>query len=62
VTTALVLASRTSAAQSKTSSVPVADSEAVSLLYEDSPPPGCPSETEVQAEVSKLTSKAPFTK
>lgn len=62
VTMALVLASRTSAAQSKTSSAPVADSEAVSLLYEDSPPPDCPSELQFQAEIGKLTSKARFTK
>jgi len=61
VTMALVLASRTSAAQGKTSSAPVADSEAVSLLYEDSPPPDCPNELEFQAEVGKLTSKARFT-
>jgi hypothetical protein len=62
VTMALVLASRTSAAQGKPASAPVADSEAVSLLYEDSPPPDCPSELQFQAEIGKLTSKARFTK
>jgi hypothetical protein len=30
-------------------------------MYEDSPPPDCPSQAEFQAEVSKLTSKAHFT-
>jgi len=60
VTMALVLVSRTSAAQTKPSSASVADSEAVSLFYEASPPPDCPSEAEFQAEVSKLTSKARF--
>lgn len=62
VTTALVLVCRTGAAQSKPPGAPVADSEAVSLLYEDSPPPDCPTEAEFEAEVSKLTSKARFTK
>lgn len=62
LTIALVLASRTSAAQNKTSSAPVANSEAVSLLYEDSPPPDCPTEAAFEAEVTKLTSKARFTK
>ena len=63
VTTALVLVPRASAAQTKTSSgAPVADSEAVSLLYEDSPPADCPTEAEFEAEVTKLTSKAHFTK
>lgn len=62
VTMALVLLSGTSAAQSKPPGAPVADSEAVSLLYEDSPPPDCPSEAEFEAEVAKLTSKARFTK
>lgn len=58
--TALVLAPRTSAAQGQAK--PTSDSEAVSLMYEDSLPPDCPSEAEFQAEVSKLTSKAHFTK
>lgn len=58
--TALVLTPRTSAAQGQAK--PTSDSEAVSLMYEDSPPPDCPSEAEFQAEVSKLTSKAHFTK
>ena len=63
VTTALVLVPRASAAQTKTSSgAPVADSEAVSLLYEDSPPADCPTEADFEAEVVKLTSKAHFTK
>jgi hypothetical protein len=63
VTTALVLVPRASAAQAKTSAgAPVADSEAVSLLYEDSPPADCPTEAEFEAEVTKLTSKAHFTK
>jgi hypothetical protein len=62
VTTALVLLSGTSAAQSKPSGASVAESEAVSLLYEDSPPPDCPTEAQFEAEVSKLTSKARFTK
>jgi hypothetical protein len=63
--TALVLAPRTSAAQvavGSASKAADADSEAVSLMYEDSPPPDCPSQAEFQAEVSKLTSKAHFTK
>jgi hypothetical protein len=62
VTMALVLTSRTSAARGKSSSAPVADSEAVSLLYEDSPPADCPTQAEFEAEVTKLTSKARFTK
>ena len=63
VTTALVLVPRASAAQTKTiGSAPVADSEAVSLLYEDSPPADCPTQAEFEAEVTKLTSKAHFTK
>lgn len=62
VTMALVLTSRTSAAQGRTSSAPVADSEAVSLLYEDSPPADCPTQAKFEAEVTKLTSKARFTK
>ncbi|HEX2875910.1 MAG TPA: hypothetical protein VHP33_31885 [Polyangiaceae bacterium] len=62
VTMALVLTSRTSAAQGRTSSAPVADSEAVSLLYEDSPPADCPTQAAFEAEVTKLTSKARFTK
>ena len=61
VTMALVLTSRTSAAQGRTSSAPVADSEAVSLLYEDSPPPNCPKQAEFEAEVIRLTTKAHFT-
>lgn len=52
----------TSAAQSKPPGASVADSEAVSLHYEASPPPDCPTEAEFEAEVSKLTSKARFTK
>jgi hypothetical protein len=62
VTAALLLVSGTGAAQSKPEGASVADSEAVSLLYEDSPPPDCPTEAEFEAEVSKLTSKARFTK
>ena len=62
VTMALVLAAGTGAAQSRTSSAPVADSEAVSLLYEDSPPADCPTQAQFEAEVTKLTSKARFTK
>jgi hypothetical protein len=63
VTTALVLISRTSAAQSQaTTGAPDGDSESVSLLYEDSPPADCPNEADFQAEVVKLTSKAHFTK
>ncbi len=63
VTTALALVPRASAAQPKTApGAPVADSEAVSLLYEDSPPADCLSEAEFEAEVIKLTSKAHFTK
>jgi len=62
VTMALVLTAGTSAAQTRTSSAPVADSEAVSLLYEDSPPADCPTEAQFEAEVTKLTSKARFTK
>jgi hypothetical protein len=63
VTTALVLFPRASAAQSQASpGAPDGDSEAVSLLYEDSPPADCPTEAAFQAEVTKLTSKAHFTK
>jgi hypothetical protein len=60
VTTALVWALPASAADPR--AAPVAESEAVSLLYEDSAPADCPSEASFQAEVSKLTSKARFTK
>jgi hypothetical protein len=63
VTMALVLIPGTGAAQGKTTGgAPVADSEAVTLLYEDSPPPDCPTQARFEAEVSKLTSKARFTK
>lgn len=63
VTMALVLVPRASAAQTKTTGgAPVADSEAVTLLYEDSPPADCPTQAAFEAEVSKLTSKAHFTK
>jgi hypothetical protein len=63
VTMALVLIPRTGAAQGKAASgVPGPDSEAVSLLYEDSPPADCPTQARFEAEVSKLTSKARFTK
>ncbi|HVY26607.1 MAG TPA: hypothetical protein VHB79_08630 [Polyangiaceae bacterium] len=58
--TALVLTPHTSAAQG--TAKPTSDSEAVSLMYEDSPPPDCPSQAEFEAEVAKLTSKAHFTK
>ena len=62
VTTALVLFPRASAAQ-KTEKLAVAqDGEQVLLVYEDSAPPDCPSQADFQAEVSKLTSKARFTK
>lgn len=61
VTMALVLMVGTSAAQGKPTSAPVADSEAVSLLYEDSPPPNCPKQAEFEAEVIRLTTKAHFT-
>lgn len=59
VTTALVLLPRTSAAQ-KTEKV--AGGEQVLLLYEDNAPPGCPTQADFEAEVSKLTSKAHFTR
>jgi hypothetical protein len=64
MTTALGLVPRASAAQTKSTSagVPAESSEAVSLLYEDSPPADCPTEAEFEAEVTKLTSKAHFTK
>ncbi len=64
VTTALVTIGRTSAAQSKAiAGAPTAsDSEAVLLLYEDSPPPECPTQTAFEAEVEKLTSRAHFTR
>ena len=63
IATALVLTPRTSAAQGPAGPAAKAEgNEAVSLLYEDSPPPDCPSEAEFQAEVIKLTSKAHFTK
>ena len=60
IATTLVLAPRASVAQGAAKAT--SDGEAVSLLYEDSPPPDCPSEAEFEAEVSKLTSKAHFTK
>jgi hypothetical protein len=62
VTAALVLTAGASAADSGTGAPAVSDAEAVSLLYEDSPPPDCPTEAEFEAEVAKLTSKAHFTK
>ena len=63
VTTALVLISRASAAQTQASTgAPDGDSEAVSLLYEASPPADCPTEADFQADVIRLTSKAHFTK
>lgn len=62
VTTALVLFPRASAAQ-KPEKVAVAQvGEQVLLVYEDSAPLDCPSQADFQAEVSKLTSKAHFTK
>jgi hypothetical protein len=65
VTMALVLLPRASAAQTNTEPGPPAgdsDSEAIWLLYDSKPPPGCPSQAEFEAEVVKLTSKARFTK
>lgn len=62
VTAALVLPARASAADPGTGVPPASAMEAVSLLYEDSPPPDCPTEAEFEAEVEKLTLKAHFTK
>jgi len=66
VTTALVLLPRAGAAQNKAragnAAVTDPDTEAISLLYEESLPADCPSEAEFEAEVVKLTSKARFTK
>ena len=64
VTTALVLVPRASAAQTSASSEALSaeESEAVSLAFDDGAPAGCPSEAEFKAEVTKLTSKARFTK
>jgi len=62
VTTALALLPFASAAHAEAASTPPAsdDTEAISLLYEDSPPADCPSQAEFEAEVGKLTSKAHF--
>ncbi len=62
VTTALVLFPRASAAQKTGKLAAAQDGEQVLLVYEDSAPPDCPSQADFQAEVSKLTSKAHFTK
>ncbi len=62
VTAALVLTARAGAAEPVTGAPPASATEAVSLLYEDSPPPDCPTEAEFEAEVEKLTTKVRFTK
>jgi hypothetical protein len=64
VTTALVLAARASAAptEKKSDAATPTDSEAVSLMFDDGAPADCPSEADFKAEVTKLTSKARFTK
>lgn len=62
VTTALALLPFASAAHAEAPSAPPAsDAEAISLLYEDSPPADCPSQADFEAEVGRLTSKAHFT-
>ncbi len=63
VATALLLIPSASAAQTETPVDPGhADSEAVTLVYVDSAHRRCPSEDEFRAEVTRLTSKARFTK
>lgn len=62
VTTALVFFPRASAAQKSDKMAAVASGEQVLLVYEDSTSPDCPSQAEFEAEVSKLTSKAHFTR
>jgi len=52
---ALTLASGESIAQTQ-------ELESISLRYEEAPPAGCPTSLQFQAEVTKLTSKARFTK
>jgi len=62
VTTALLLFPRASAAQKTEKLAVVPDGEQVLLVYEDSAPADCPSQADFQAEVTKLTTKAHFTK
>jgi hypothetical protein len=62
VTTALGLLPCTSAAQKAEKSGPALDGEQVLLVYEGSAPADCPTQTAFEAEVSKLTSKAHFSK
>jgi hypothetical protein len=61
VTMALAQVSRAGAKEPQAESGAAADSEAISLIYEDSPPPDCPSQAEFEAEVVNLTAKARFT-
>lgn len=63
VTTALVLFPRASAAQKpEEQATAEQDGEQVRLVYEDSAPADCPTQADFEAEVTKLTSKAHFTK
>jgi hypothetical protein len=62
VSAALVLSTRASAAPSGAGAADASEAEAILLLYEDSPPPDCPTEAEFVAQVEKLTSKARFTR
>jgi hypothetical protein len=63
VTTALLLLPRASAAQKAEKQAPAEQgSEEVLLVYEDAAPADCPTQAEFEAEVTKLTGKAHFTK
>jgi hypothetical protein len=60
VIAALVFTTRASAAPTGEGEG-VVPAEAVLLVYEPRPPPGCPTAAEFEAEVAKLTAKARFT-
>jgi hypothetical protein len=63
VITALVLLPRASAAQKpEKQATAEQDGEQVRLVYEDSAPADCPTQAEFESEVTKLTSKAHFTR
>lgn len=63
VTTALLLLPRASAAQDpERAETTEQDGEQVLLVYDASAPAACPTQTEFEAEVTKLTSKAHFGK